>query len=119
MVAYFQNECVQIKESKIKKFPDALGVFTKRDFKKGEIVIKWNVTTLTQEEYEKISEYERNYFTHIQNDKILYYPDPERHVNRFENPNVYPDFKKKADVALRDITKGEELSIPKDVQEDF
>lgn len=119
MVTCFRNEDVQIKESKIKQFPDGLGVFTKRDFKKGDIVIKWNVKTLTQEEYEKISEYERNYFTHIQNDKIIYYPDPERHVNRSDDPNVFPDFMKKADVALRDIINGEELSIPRDVKEDF
>ena len=36
------------------------------------------------------------------------HPDPERHVNRSENPNVYPDFVRNANVALRDIEIGEE-----------
>ncbi len=112
-------EGVEVRESKIKQFPDGLGVYAKRNFRKGDIVIKWNTKILTDTEYEKLSEYERNYFTHTQNGEIIYYPEPERHVNRSQKPNVYPDFKKRADVALRNIKKGEELSIPKDVKEDF
>jgi SET domain-containing protein len=110
---------VEVRESGIKQFLDGLGVFAKKDFKKGAIVVKWKLRIITREEYEKLPKEERYQFTHKRNNQIIFYPEPERHVNRHENPNVYPDFDKEADVALRDIKKGEELSIPKNVTEDF
>ncbi len=109
---------VIIKKSKIGQFKDNLGVFANRDFKKGEVVIKYHLKSLTKEEYEQLPEAEKH-FTHERNGVIYYYPDPERHVNRYKNPNVYPDFKKGADIALRDIKKGEELSILDTIEEDF
>ena len=39
---------VQLKKSGIGQFEDGLGVFASRDFKAGEIVIKWNLKTLTE-----------------------------------------------------------------------
>lgn len=110
---------VTLKESGIKQFPDGLGVFANRDFRKGEIVVKLKLREITKEEYNKLSEEERTYFTHKRDNQIIFYSEPERHVNRSENPNVYPDFEKEADIALRNIIRGEELSIPKDVNEDF
>ena len=109
---------VEIRKSNIGQFNDGLGVFALRDFKKGEKVIKWNLTTLTEEEYAQLPDAEKH-FTHKRKGVIYYYPEPERHVNRYENPNVYPDFETNADIALRDIKKGEELSIKKDTNEDF
>lgn len=109
---------VIIKKSKIGQFKDGLGVFAKRDFKKGEIVVKFNLKILTEEEYKKLPEMEKH-FTHKRNGVIYYYPEPERHVNRFKEPNVYVDFEKGADVALRDIKEGEELSILDTTKEDF
>ena len=84
---------VVVKRSGIGQFKDGLGVFANRDFKKGEVVIKWKLQILTKELYERLPEGEKQ-FTHKRNGVIYYYPDPERHVNRFKNPNVYPDFKK-------------------------
>ncbi len=109
---------IEIKKSTIGQFNDGLGVFALRDFRKGEIVIKYNLKTLTEEEYNQLPS-EEKHFTHKRNGVIYYYPDPERHVNRFSDPNVYPDFEQEADIALRDIKKGEELSIEKDFKEDF
>lgn len=111
-------EDVEIKESTIGQFDDGLGVFARRDFKQGEVVIQYNLKTLTGEEFEQLPQAEKH-FTHKRNDIIYYYPDPERHVNRHADPNVYPDYEVNADVALRDIEKGEELSIQKDFKEDF
>lgn len=110
---------VEVRESHLKQFPDGLGVFVKKDFKKGDIVIRWHLKIISKEEYEKLPKEERQEFTHKRDNQIIFYPDPERHVNRSENPNVYPDFEKEADIALRDIKRGEELSIPKEVKEDF
>ena len=42
-----------------------------------------------------------------------------RHVNRSSHPNVSPDFEKKANIALRDIAKGEEIFIAQEAIEDF
>ena len=109
---------VLLKRSGIGQFKDGLGIFAKRDFKKGEVVIKWKLQILTKELYERLPEGEKC-FTHERKGFIYYYPYPERHVNRSKLPNVYPDFKRNADIALRDITSGEELSILDTTQEDF
>ena len=109
---------VELKKSGIGQFNDGLGVFALRDFKKGEVVIQYHLTILTKNEYNQLP-VEEKHFTHKRNSTIYYYPDPERHVNRYKNPNVYPDFERNGDIALRDIQKGEELSIQKNVKEDF
>ena|SRR3989338_10059098 len=109
---------VEIKKSHIGQFNDGLGVFALRDFKKGEAVIKYHLSILTEEAFAQLPAAEKH-FTHKRGDVIYYYPDPERHVNRHEDPNVYPDFEQSADIALRDIKKGEELSIQKEAKEDF
>jgi hypothetical protein len=112
-------EDVSVRKSGIGQFEDGLGVFANREFKKGEIVIKWNLKALSQEEYNKLTEYEKNNFCHKRNGIQYYYPIPERYVNRFKNPNVVPDFEKEANIALRDIKQGEELFILDTIQEDF
>lgn len=109
---------VEIKKSHIGQFDDGLGVFALRDFKKGEVVIKYNLKALTKEEYRNLTSSEKN-FTHKRKGVIYYYPDPERHVNRSKEPNICVDFERGADIALRDIAKGEELSIQEDLREDF
>lgn len=110
---------IEIKQSHIGQFDDGLGVFAKRDFKKGEVVLQWNLQILSEAEYTHLNLYEKQNFCHRRDGIIYLYPDPERHVNRAHNPNVVPDFKKTANIAIRDIRKGEELSIPIDIQEDF
>lgn len=110
---------ILLKESKIGQFDDRIGAFANRDFKKGETVIKWNLKALSDDEYEKLPQYEKDNFCHQRNGIRWLYHDPERHVNRFSNPNVVPDFEKQANIALRDIKKGEELSIANDTIEDF
>jgi len=109
---------VEIRRSGIGQFNDGLDVFTLKKFKKGEVVIKYKLTTLSKDQLAGLPKNEKQ-FTHKRNGVIYYYPDPERHVNRSVSPNVYPDFKQGADIALRDIEKGEELSIQADIKEDF
>ncbi len=110
---------ILLKESKIGQFDDRIGAFANRDFKKGEVVIKWNLKPLSEDEYEKLPQYEKDNFCHHRNGIRWLYPDPERHVNRFSHPNVVPDFGKQANIALRDIRKCEELSIADNTIEDF
>lgn len=100
---------VVIKKSKIGQFPNGKGVFANRDFKKGEVVIKYNLKPLTKEEFENLSESEKE-FTHKHLGIIQLYSVPERYVNHTSNPNTIQDLKNKCDVAKRDIKKGEEIT---------
>jgi len=95
------------------------GVFANRDFKKGEIVMKYNLTQLTKQEWQNLPRIERELFSHTRNGIRYLYPIPERYVNRSSAPNVIPNFDKGGDVASRDIKKGEEITIPKHAKEDF
>lgn len=113
---------VLIKKSGIGQFKDSLGAYANRDFKKGEVLIKWNLKILTDNEYIKLPEYEKNNFCHKRNSILYFYPDPERHINRSTDPsicNVIPDFEREMDIAQRDIIKGEELVMLDSIREDF
>lgn len=85
------------------------GVYANRDFKKSEVVIKYNLKPLTEEEFENLPESEKM-FTHRHWGTINLYSEPERYVNHSENPNTYQDLVKKCDIALRDIKKGEPIT---------
>ena len=100
---------VVIKKSKIGQFPNGKGVFANRNFKKGEVVIKYNLKPLTKKEFENLPESEKE-FTHMHRGVIHLYSVPERYVNHTSNPNTIQDLKKKCDVAKRDIKKGEEIT---------
>lgn len=113
------NKDVIIKKSKIGQFSDGLGIFANRDFKKDEVVLRWNLKVLSQQEYNALPEYEQKNFCHERHGTIYLYLDPERHVNRSPAPNVLSDMTHQANVALRDIKKGEELSISDSTVEDY
>ena len=98
---------VSIKKSKIGQFDK--GVFANRNFKKGEIVIKYNLKNLTQKEYQNLPGNEKK-FTHSHLGKIYLYSSPERYVNHSSNPNTIQNLKDKCDIALKDINKGEEIT---------
>ena len=85
------------------------GVFAKRDFKKGEIVIKYNLVPLTKKEYDSLSEMEKN-FCHTYSRQIYIYSSPERYVNHSSKPNTIQDIKNQCDIAIRDIICGEEIT---------
>ncbi len=98
---------IRIKKSKIGQFDK--GVFAIRDFKKGEVIIKYRLKTLTEKEFENLSN-ELKKFTHVHWGQIYLYSIPERYVNHSSDPNTKSDLKNKADVAIRDIKKGEEIT---------
>lgn len=85
------------------------GVYANRDFKKGEIVITYNLTPLTKEEYYNLPKGFKR-FTHKQWGVIQLYGEPERYVNNAKTPNTYQDLLNKCDIALRDIKKGEMIT---------
>ena len=94
---------VIVKKSKI----HGRGVFANKDFKKGEIVIKYNLKKLTKEKFNNLSEKEKHY-TSKENGEYLLFPSPERYVNHSCSPNTNPI--NKCDIAIKDIKKGEEIT---------
>ena len=85
------------------------GVYANRDFKKGEVVIRYHLKPLTEQEYAALSESERE-FTHTHWGVVHLYSEPERYVNHSDAPNTRQDLTEKCDVALRDIKKGEAIT---------
>lgn len=83
------------------------GVFANRDFKKGEVVIQYNLKPLTEEEFNNLSEKEKHYTSREGGHYLLFLP-PARFVNHSCDANTNP--KNKCDIAIKDIKKGEEVT---------
>ena len=102
--AEFMKKDVVVKKSKIHR----KGVFAGRNFRKGETILKWDLSVkLTKEEADKLPKKEKQYLYLIK-EKYLLLQAPERFVNHSceANTNV-KDF---CDVAVRDIKKGKEIT---------
>ncbi|MCX6765760.1 MAG: SET domain-containing protein-lysine N-methyltransferase [Candidatus Moranbacteria bacterium] len=93
-----------VKKSKIEK----KGVFAARNFKKGEIVLKWTPKFLGKSEIEKLRNGQRHYIYKAGRNKYLLMQSPEKFVNHSCEPNTR--VKNYCDVAVRDIKKGEEIT---------
>lgn len=85
------------------------GVYAARDFKEGEIVIKYNLKPLTEQELNNLPQDEKE-FTHMHGKVMHLYSEPERYVNHSDNPNTYQDLAIFCDVASRNIAKGEAIT---------
>lgn len=84
-------------------------VYAARDFVAGEIVVNYNLTALTNEQFNGLPESEK-IFAHKQDGTIYLYDEPERYVNHSDDPNTLPDHDLHTDVAIRDIKKGEMIT---------
>ncbi len=95
---------VLVKESKIQ----GRGVFAARDFRKGEVILKWDLShELLEKDVKNVPEDEKKYVAFFNGKYVLQLP-PTRYVNHSCEPNTFVrDF---CDVAMRDIKKGEELT---------
>jgi hypothetical protein len=85
-----------------------MGVFSLRDFKKGEVVLKWDTShKLSKDDIEKITNDEKPYVVYVEDKYFLLQP-PERFINHSCDANTEViDF---SDVCKRDIKKGEEIT---------
>jgi hypothetical protein len=88
---------------------DGKGVYANRGFRKGEVVIKYNLNPLAQTEYNNLPSSEKN-FVHTHHGKLFLYSEPERYVNHSDNPNTYQDIQSGCDITLRDIQKDEPIT---------
>ncbi|MFA5797440.1 MAG: SET domain-containing protein [Candidatus Woesearchaeota archaeon] len=95
---------VIVKDSPI----EGKGIFAARNFKKGEIVVQWDLThILTASEAKKVPLAEKRYVAFLDGKYILMQP-PARYMNHSCEPNTTA--KNFCDVAIRDIKKGEEIT---------
>lgn len=87
---------------------EAKGVFAVRDFKKGEVVLSWDIShTLPKEVVDVMSDEEKKYISLVDGMYIVM-QEPEKYVNHLCEPNT--TVKIFCDVAIRDIHAGEEIT---------
>lgn len=89
---------------------DGKGVYADRDFKKGELVVPYNLKPLTQAEFDALPGGEWQW-THSFWGKIYLFPKPARYVNHDDDPSAFPDLDRMGNYALRDIKKGDAVTI--------
>ena len=88
---------------------DRKGVFATRDIKKGEVVVVWRPKKIISKKgMKKLSEDDRSHTTPTGDGRYIVMGVPERYINHSCNPNTY--VKKRRDIALRNIKKGEEIT---------
>lgn len=92
-----------IKKSKI----SGKGVFALRDFKKGEVVLKWSPKSIIKDHIEKMSTSKKKYILQVGR-KYFLMQAPEKYVNYSCEPNT--NTKNLCDIAVRNIKKGEEIA---------
>ena len=99
-----KTDDVLVKKSKIHE----KGVFATRNFKKGEIVLHWDISnTLPKSKVDKLSNEEKLHIC-FTNNKYIITQEPECFVNHSCAANTYSkDFH---EIATRDIPKGEEIT---------
>ncbi|MFA7302465.1 MAG: SET domain-containing protein-lysine N-methyltransferase [Candidatus Paceibacterota bacterium] len=104
IVSVYEDDNIIVRPSPI----EGLGSFTKRPFKKGEVVFVWHPKVLTKEEVETLPEDQKRYFDTRADGTPILMQIPERYVNWATDPNTVLDGE--SDVALRDIAAGEEIT---------
>lgn len=99
------------KSYKIKKSDiNSQGLFALKNFKKGENVYSYKKGKIVnRSEIKSLSKIEKQHLDKIEKDKFEIIELPSCFVNHSCNPNVYE--KKRIGYALRNIKKGEELTI--------
>lgn len=98
------NSSIIVKKSRI----HGKGVFARRDIKKGEVVLKWDIShQLKKSEVDKLTAKQKGYVSYMNKKYVLMQP-PAKYVNHSCEPNTLP--KNHRDIAIRDIKKGEEIT---------
>jgi len=86
---------------------DKRGVFALRDFRKGEVVLKWRPKILKKSEADKLPNKEKHYIKKS-GKKYFLMQAPEKFVNHSCGPNT--EVKNSCDIAIKNIKKGEEIT---------
>lgn len=102
-MAFFMKGVVVIKSTIHGK-----GVFAARNFKKGEIVLKWKGKILSEVEKNALSPNQQKFCSRYEKGEWILFDAPCKYVNHSCKSNTKA--KNHADVAITDITKGEEIT---------
>ncbi|MDP3728269.1 MAG: SET domain-containing protein-lysine N-methyltransferase [bacterium] len=95
---------VVVKKSSIEN----LGLFAVRDFKKGEVVLRWDLShELQKKDIIKLPEKEKKYVS-FHEGKYILIQEPSRYINHSCDANTKAEHF--CDIAVRDIKKGEEIT---------
>ena len=89
---------------------DDKGVFAGRDFKAGELVVPYNWQQISAEEFTWLETAEQKLFVHSFWGKRYLFPEPARYVNHSATPNTSQDLYQQADIASKDIKKGQAIT---------
>ena len=102
MITYEDDNLI-VKDSGI----EGVGIFAKRLFKKGEVVLEWHPTKAVSN-LADVAESEKHYVTKLADGTQVILGIPERYMNHSCEPNT--SAVNNADVASRDIQAGEEIT---------
>ncbi len=92
-----------------KSATEGKGVFAAQDFKKGEVVLKWDTShKYSRQELKKLSKDDQNHMNCIGKGIYILMQTPEKFVNHSCEPNTY--VKNQQDIAICNIKKGEEIT---------
>ena len=99
-----KSDKVIVKKSNI----EGKGVFAIRDFKKGEIVLHWDISNLLSKEKLKNMTNEDKKYISFSNGNAVIMQEPEKYLNHSCEANTaVQNF---CDVAIKDIKKNEEIT---------
>ena len=84
------------------------GLFAIQKINSGEVVVSWHPKILTKEEAGALPAEEQEHYLYPEGDHLLWMQPPERFMNHSCNANTH--VVGKSDVALRDISPGEEIT---------
>lgn len=100
------NKFIKTKKSKI----EGRGVFAMKDLKKSEKVYSFKKgKVINESQIQDVSQKDKRYLDKISDDEFEIIKPPARYVNHSCNPNVIE--KERTAYALRNIKKGEEITI--------
>jgi len=94
---------VIIKNSNI----EGKGVFANKEFKTGEVVVKYSPIKISKENFQKLSQKEKE-STFLIDGGYMKHTSPAIYVNHSCDPNTNPS--KEGDIAIKNIKIGEEIT---------
>lgn len=86
------------------------GTYAGRDFQKGEKVMSWELQELNQAEFDALPDTDK-IFVHSFWGKMYRFLEPACYTNHSGNANTITDFEAMCDYAVRNIKKGEMITI--------
>jgi ketosteroid isomerase-like protein len=91
------------------------GVYAARDFHEGELVIRYDLRELDQQEFDALPPSEHEW-VHSFWGRMHLFAEPARYVNNADAPSTYPDLLRRGNYALRSIKRGEAITIDDSIE---